>query len=152
MSISSLRREISKCEAEIRDNNLEIRKLEDRNDELKKIEAKFSETGRKLYDYSNKRRRSYEELRYELRDTRFAVQNADDMLEYIDGSYCKRANEGVALGISKTKKVFRKNEDKIEELKRRNTCLRNRISELHEEIKREEERERERRRKKAATA
>ncbi len=54
-NISSMRREISKCEAEIKSNNEEIRKLEQRNFEL----------------------------RYNLRNTKFAVQCADDMLDYI---------------------------------------------------------------------
>lgn len=149
MSISSMRREISRLEAEINRNNEEIRKLEDRNDELKKIKGKFDETGEKLHDYQSRRRTTYEDLRYTLRNTKFAVQNADAMLEYIDGSYSKKAGEGVFLCIKKVEETIKKNEDKIEELKRRNGQLRNRISDLHDEIRREEERERERRRRRS---
>lgn len=136
-SISSMEREISRCEAKIEKNNEEIQKLEKRNEELRQIKKKFEDTGEKLYDYNKRRNNTYEELRYTLRNTKFVVQNADTMLEYINGSYYKKAGDGVAESIKKIEQTIQKNEDRIEELKRRNNELRNRISHLREEIRRE---------------
>ena len=100
-NISSMRREISKCEAEIKSNNEEIRKFQERNEELKEIKRNFDKTGEKLYDYQKRRNNTYEDLRYNLRNTKFVVQCADEMLDYINGNYYKNAGDGIAFSIKK---------------------------------------------------
>lgn len=107
-SISSMRREISKCEAEIKSNNEEIRKLEQRNCELREIKRNFNKTGEKLYDYQRRKNNTYEELRYNLRNTKFAAQCADDMLDYINGNYYKKAGDGIASSIKKLRILLEK--------------------------------------------
>ena len=58
-SISSMEREIARCEAEIAKNKEEIKALEKRNEELREIKKKFEETHEKLYDYNKRRNNTY---------------------------------------------------------------------------------------------
>lgn len=144
MSISHLKYEIRQCKDKINSNLNKIKKLEERIDELKQIKRKFEKTGEKLFDYKTKKTNSYEELRYTYKNTKFAVQCADDMLEYINGRDSVRAEEAAWQGVQSVQKEITKKEEEIEDLKKENIQLRNRIQSLEDEIRKERQRKRER--------
>lgn len=133
MDIYQIENRIREYENDI-DNNIErISQLKRRIEELENIVDSIVEKQEAFEDYQNSKRTTYEKMREDLKNMKFAVQCSEERIAYINGQEAIKAINAFANSKEAVRKQIYAKEEEIEELERENRYLRNLIYDLEAE-------------------
>ena len=124
---------ISKYTNQININNEEITKISKRINELVVIKRKLKQSNDKFEGYINIKRRKFEMLKNNYYNTKFAKSCSEEMLDFIKGRETSKARQNIENAIYEVQNKSNRLEYELEELKRNNNILRNRITDLEYE-------------------
>lgn len=124
---------ISKYTNQININNEEITKISKRINELVVIKRKLKQSNDKFEGYINIKRRKFEMLKNNYYNTKFAKSCSEEMLGFIKGRETSKARQNIENAIYEVQNKSNRLEYELEELKRNNNILRNRITDLEYE-------------------
>ena len=111
-------------------NQININK---RINELVVIKRKLKQSNDKFEGYINIKRRKFETLKNNYYNTKFAKSYSEEMLGFIKGRETSKARQNIENAIYEVQNKSNRLEYELEELKRNNNILRNRITDLEYE-------------------
>ncbi len=134
MRETEIERTVTRLRNTIDSNNREIKKLRNQLDELTYTKKKLNDSQNKLYDYHSTQKQTYQRMRSNYPNNRFAVKFSEGMLNCFNGSQSANAHENIAVSIQKVARKTSETESRIQELNSENRRCRNRISDLEYEL------------------
>lgn len=124
---------ISKYTNQININNEEITKISKRINELMVIKRKLKQSNDKFEGYINIKRRKFEILKNNYSNTKFAKSCSEEMLDFIKGRETSKARQNIESAIYEVQNKSNRLEYELEELKKNNNILKNKITDLEYE-------------------
>lgn len=119
----------------VNSNNEEISRLNKRLNELIVIKKNLKRSDEKFDRYLNTKKRKFEILRSSYYNTKFARDCSEEILDFINGRETLSARNSIESAINEVQRKFNKLSLDIEELKKNNNTLKNRIYDLEYERK-----------------
>lgn len=103
MTEFEIERKITRYKNYIDSNNREIKKLHNQLDELSYTKGKLNSSQNKFCDYLTAQKQTYQRMRNNLQNNRFAVDFSVGMLGCLGGTQANKAHENISTSIQRVK-------------------------------------------------